>query len=172
MALTILDASVEAKMSVRGGLTGQFSNPAQKILETWSQTLAVGTGAGQADQMWADEARALAAGTSEDLDIQAGGESNDLGQAISFSILKFIFIRNNATLANASILAIGGHATNAFINWVGNATDIINIRAQGILILACTDATGYAVSAGDLIKIENLDGSNALTYDIILVGVD
>ncbi|KKL89167.1 hypothetical protein LCGC14_1917480, partial [marine sediment metagenome] len=50
--------------------------------------------------------------------------------------------------------------------------DRIRIRRGGILPLGCADATGYAVAASEVLKFENEDGVNSLTYDIVIVGID
>ncbi len=39
-------------------------------------------------------------------------------------------------------------------------------------MLACTDATGYAVTTttGDILKIVNIDGVNSATVNVVIIG--
>ena len=69
-------------------------------------------------------------------------------------------------------MLVGGAATNAFINWVGNATDIITVQPNGIFFLMNPTAGGYAVTAatGDILKIANSGAGTSVTYDIIIIG--
>lgn len=128
---------------------------------------AIGTGADQANESWEDS-RTLAGGVTENLDLQAGGETNAFGDALSFSVIKAIFI--NITSSAGGPLLIGGHATNALATLFGAANDKLRVRKT--LLLATGDVTGYAVSAGDLLTIVNEDGADAVTFDIIVIGLD
>lgn len=130
-----------------------------------SDTLATGTGSNQADKMWYDT-RTLAA-TSEDLDL-AGSLVDVFGNTVTFAKIKAIIIHNKSTTATEN-LAVGGAAANQFINWLANASDIVNVGPDGILFL-WSPIDGYAVTAGsgDLLKIDA--GSDTITYDIIIIG--
>jgi len=130
-----------------------------------SDTLATGTAANQADKMWYDS-HSLAA-TSEDLDL-AGSLTDVFGNTVTFVKVKAIIIHNKSTTATEN-LAVGGAAANQFINWVANASDIVNVGPDGILFL-WSPIDGYAVTAGtgDLLKIDA--GSDTIAYDIIIIG--
>lgn len=165
MALTTsLTLSLTATLTA----AADIGTPEHRIPVTFSDDLATGTGADQADQVWADT-RTLGATTSEDLDL-SGTLTNGLGQTVTFARIKGIYIRNKSTTAGA-VLAVGGHATSAFVNWVANATDIINIRNGGVLFLWAPDATAYAVTAstGDILKINNTSAAS-MDYDIVIIG--
>jgi len=133
----------------------------------WSDLLATGVVADQADKLFFDN-RSLAGTTAESLDL-AGGLTDGLGAVVTFVRIKGIFIRPAA--ANNGVLAIGGAGANDFVNWVASATDIINIRPGGLFVLWSPDATGYPVTGGtgDLLKINNT-GAGVGTYDIVLIG--
>jgi len=127
-----------------------------------------GTGANQANMVFADT-RTLAASTSESLDL-SGVLTNAFGASILFTKIKGIIIA--AAAANTNNVLVGGAASNAFINWVGDATDIITVRPGGLFCLMAPDATAYAVTAGtgDLLKINNSSSGTGVTYDVILIG--
>jgi len=133
-----------------------------------SWTIANGTGADQADLMWYDQ-RTLAASTSEDLDL-SGSLVNSFGATMTFARIKAIIVY--AASDNGALIQVGGAASNQFINWVANSSDVVNVRADGFFVLAAPDATAYAVTAGtgDLLKINNTDGGDTATYDIYIIG--
>ena len=127
-----------------------------------------GTGADQADLLWHDQ-RTLSASTSEDLDL-AGSLTNSFGTTVTFARIKGIIV--SAASGNGDNIQVGGAASNQFVNWVANSSDIINVRPGGTFALIAPDATAYAVTAGtgDLLKINNADSGAAATYDIYLIG--
>lgn len=129
-------------------------------------SLETGTGADQADQAWHDR-RTIGASGTENMDFQ-GGTFSTLGKALALSIVKGVYISIESTTGGP--LLVGGHATNALATLFGDATD--KARVRKFWGVATGDATGYAVAAGDLLTIANEDGSNAVTYDIWIVGVD
>lgn len=127
-----------------------------------------GTGANQADQMFSDQ-RTLAASATEDLDL-AGVLTDSFGAAITFARIKVIMIM--AAAGNTNNVLVGGAASAQFVNWVADATDKVVVRPGGVLLLAATDATAYAVTAttGDLLRIGNSAAGTSVTYDIVLIG--
>lgn len=130
----------------------------------FGDSLASGTGADQADQLFTDT-RTLTA-TSENLDL-AGGLTDAFGATITFARIKGIAIRNKST---TDVLLVGGAASNAFVNWVANSSDIVRLRPGGVLVLWAPDATAYAVTAGtgDILKIDS--GAATISYDIAIIG--
>jgi hypothetical protein len=147
-----------------------LSTPVDPLVYNLSAVFASGTGSGQCDKLFHDT-RTLTTGASEDLDL-AGSLLDFQGNAITFAKVKFILIHNKSTTRT---LTVGGAASNQFINWVGNANDVINLPpsttgAPSVLLLLAP-ASGYAVTAatGDLLKITNDSGASAV-YDIIIAG--
>ena len=132
-------------------------------------SLANGTAIDQADVLWHDR-RTLAASTSEDLDLAGSLVSALTGAAVTFAKIKCIYIKNRASTAGY-ILAVGGASSNQFVGWVANASDIVNIGPDGVMLLWNPSLAGYAVTAstGDLLKINNT-GGGSLDYDIVLIG--
>lgn len=131
-------------------------------------SLATGTGAGQADKIFHDE-RTLTASSSENLDL-AGTLVDAFGATITFARIKGIVVY--ASPANTNNVLVGGAASNGFINWVGDTTDVIVVRPGGLFTLFATDATAYVVTAstGDLLKVANSGGTTSVTYDVVLIG--
>lgn len=128
-----------------------------------------GTGANQADLVY--HARPTISGSgSSNFDL-AGSLTDQFGATIANARIKLIAIHNRAAIGSGFVLSIGGAASNPFINWVADSTDKINVRPQGLFLLAAPDATAYAVTAatGDILKIAN-GGGSAVDLDLILIG--
>jgi len=123
-----------------------------------------GTGNNQMDKLFHDM-RTLADGANESLDL-AGTLVDMFGTTIIFAKIKAMLIHN---LSATQTLTIGGGAT-PFINWVGDATDVVKIPPNGMLLLVAPLA-GFAVTAdtGDILKIANSAGA-ACDYQIALAG--
>ena len=165
--------SISGSLSISASLdhvgdsdTSTLTDKIAGILKSW--TITNGTGADQADVMWHDQ-RTLAASTSEDLDL-SGVLTDSFGTSVVLARVKAIIV--SAADANGGLIQVGGATGNQFINWVANASDIIQIRAGGFMLLVAPDATAYAVTAGtgDLLKIANTDGAASGTYDIYVIG--
>jgi hypothetical protein len=137
---------------------------------SWSKPLSMttGTGAGQADRVFTDT-RTIAASGNDDLDL-AGVLTDPLGAVLTFARIKTMAIY--AYGANTNNLTIGNAAANGFISWVGGATHTVTVRPGGLLLLAGTDATAYAVTAAtaDILRVTNAAGGSSVTYDIVLIG--
>jgi hypothetical protein len=148
--------------------TADFGPPASDVRKARSFPLANGTGANQADLRFADR-RTLAASASESLDL-AGSLVDALGTTLTFARVKALLVE--ASSANTNNVVLGGAASNAFVNWVSDATDKVVIRPGGLLLLVAPGATGYAVTAatGDLLQVANSGGTTGVTYDITIIG--
>jgi hypothetical protein len=130
--------------------------------------LASGTGANQADLMFSDT-RTLAASGSESLDL-AGVLTDALGATLTFARVKAIVIA--ASAGNTNDVVIGGAASNAFVNWVADATDKIKVKPGGMFVLVAPGAVGYPVTAstGDLLQVANSSSGTSVTYDVVIIG--
>ena len=129
-------------------------------------TFSDGTGANQIKQVFSDT-RTLAASANEDLDL-AGGLTNALGSAITFTRIRGLLIR--AAAGNTNNVVVGGAASNQFATPFGAGTHTLSIRPGGLLLLVANDATGYPVTAGtgDLLRIANSSSGSSVTYYIVL----
>ena len=142
---------------------------------SWSGTLTDGSGASQANKIYA-ELLTINAAASNNLDL-AGGVTDPFGTTFSFALLKLIYVELTTTTA-ATSLQVGGHATLAVNTIFGSVTNhdtdqpCIKVRNGGVFFLGCTDATGYVVTATteDILLLKNLDGAAAATVKIVLVG--
>lgn len=128
-----------------------------------------GTGASQADVIFADQSRSLTATTNDDFDL-AGALTDGLGASVAMARLKLIYVKNNETTAGR-VLQIGGSASNPISTLFGATADYIIVPPGGIFLLAVPDATAFAVTAGsaDTIRIRNPNAST-ITYDVIFIG--
>lgn len=131
-------------------------------------SLTSGTGLNQADRLWSDT-RTLTASSTEDLDL-AGVLTDVFGATQTLARVKLIYVK--AALGNTNNVVVGGAASNGLLNWVADATDKVNVRPGGVLLLAAPDATAYAVTAttGDLLRVGNSSSGTSVTYDIVIVG--
>jgi hypothetical protein len=136
---------------------------------TASVALTSGTGAGQADKVFADT-RTLAASGTEDLDL-AGVLTDIFGTAITFARVKALVIK--AAAGNTNLVQVTRPASNGFPVFMA-AGDGVALRPGETLALfaGVADATGHVVTAatGDLLTITNSAGTTGVTYDIMIIG--
>jgi hypothetical protein len=167
-----MTASAKINLSTEASVSGSpdLGSAVHKFSETFSNLFDNGTGADQINQVFSDT-RTLALSTSESLDL-AGGLTNGLGAAVTFTKVKAIIVI--AAAGNGDNIEVGGAASNALVNWVGDATDVVNVPPGGMFMITAPDATGFAVTAstGDLLKIANADSAASATYTVILLGVE
>lgn len=121
------------------------------------------------DQAWYDKGRTLAASASEELDL-AGGLTDPFGDAITFALIKGIYIKNNSVTAG-DILRVGGAASNAFPLFV-DTSDKIDVNPGSVLLISDPSLAARTVTAstGDLLKIEEVGGANTVNFDIAIWG--
>jgi hypothetical protein len=126
-----------------------------------------GTGANQADRIFADK-RTLAASASEDLDL-SGVLTDPLGAVLTFGKVKAILVR--ADKANTNDVILGGASTNPFVGPFGGATHTVSVPPGGAALFVAPGA-GWLVAAGsgDLLKIANSGAGTGVTYDIVIIG--
>lgn len=136
----------------------------------YSIALASGTGANQASNVFHDQ-RTLTASSSENLDL-AGTLTNAFGVTLTFTKIKAVII--HAATTNTNNVQVGGAASNGWIAWVGDATDIISVKPGGTFVWIAPDVNGGAVVAatGDLLKVANSSSGTSVVYDVTIIGVD
>jgi hypothetical protein len=141
---------------------------ARQTFQTISRDVANGTTAGKMDLLYS-ATRTLAASASEELDL-SGALADTLGNTCVFADVRMICVVAAST--NTNNVLVGGAASNQFINWVSDATDVIVIKPGGVLFLYAPTDPGYAVTAatGDLLKIANSGAGTGVTYDIYIGG--
>lgn len=138
------------------------------VASRFGVALADGTGAGEANRIFADR-RTLAASASESLDL-AGTLLDAFGDTLTLTRVKALIVV--AAAANTNNVVIGGAVSNAWVGPFGAAAHTAQVRPGGMAVFACTDATGWAVTAGtgDLLQMANSGAGSAVTYDVIVVG--
>lgn len=134
-----------------------------------SNTYANGTGANQANQHWHDS-ESLASGENTELDL-AGGLTDAFGDVITFTKIKVLYIKNRGT---DSTLLVGNADSHQWLPLLGGPAETIKIPPGGRLLIEVPSADGLAVGAGsaDILRLEHeADGSQAIPYDIFILGV-
>lgn len=168
------DVALETNLSLalRATLTGTagIGQPVQPLNAARLLALANGTGAGQADRLWAPAPRTLAASASEDHDL-SGVLTDAFGAALSFARIKMIYVAASAT--NTNNVVIGADATAPWATLL-NTTGTLTLR-PGAFVLAgvgSADATGYVVTAttADILQVANSAGGTSVTYEIAIIG--
>ena len=130
--------------------------------------LALGTGADQANAVYADDFSIPSGGTlSIDL---AGGVTSALGQVYTFTAIKAIKVE--ADDGNTLNIVVGGAASNAFVGPFADATDKIAVKPGGVALLADPSAAGWAVTpaTGDILLLANSGSGSAVDGRIIIIG--
>ncbi len=144
-----------------------LTTPQADIVESFVQSYSDGTGADQAQLIFADE-RTLAGSASESIDL-AGGLTHELGGTITFTAIKEIIVVGDD--ANSGNLRVGAGVANAFVGPFGASAIGNLVEPSGLLHQRTPSAAGWTVTAGtgDLLRIENLGGASA-TFKLIIVG--
>lgn len=165
MATTSLLTTLDLVLKTEFDSAMDLSTAADTTNLTVQDTLQDGTAANKADLVWHD--RRTLDSTSEDLDL-AGSLTDAFGNTVTFANIRAIAIKNRETDTGYD-LAVGGAASNQFVNWVADSSDIVNIGPDGVFLLY-SPVDGYDVTAdtGDTLKIDA--GSNSVTYDIVVIG--
>lgn len=132
------------------------------------KTLTDGVVLDAADKLF-HERRTITAGNSYTYDL-AGVLADEMGNTVSFARVKILAILSLAT-ADAAQLDVGGAASNAWISWLNDATDIVTVTAGGVLLLFAPGLTAYPVTAGtaDQLKVAAVGGVDH-QYDIAIIG--
>lgn len=177
MATSLTVNSILAKVgwsftSTVDGLTDSTSNVNNF---TYTKSMTNGTGASASRYIYAKQ-HTIAGGATLNLDL-AGSLTDFYGTTITFTKVKVIYVEL-ATTTTATSIKVGGHATAGLANWITSADTLDNdqpgvvVRNGGCFLLACTDATGYAVTATteDILSIVNQDGSNSATVNVCIIG--
>lgn len=169
MALTTnMIARIRATQTGSNDFGGPSYTPSiEAVYET-----ADGTGAGQADILWADQ-RTVATGANDDIDL-AGVLTAAFGATITAAEIVGLMVINapRTGAANTTNLTIGA-GSNPITTFLGGTTPTIGpIRPGGVVMLwNSANAGGFgAVTAtsADILRIANSAGASA-TYQIAIV---
>lgn len=145
---------------------------------SFTDTLATGTGADQADRLWSSAGRVLTSGSGETIDlydlaainIGAGAGLDALGQSFALAEIACLAIKNLAS--SVGNLLIGGEGTAATWNSLfdGSDTAKLTLRPGGVFVAYAPVDPAYAVAdvANHLLRIAASGGD--VTYDILFIG--
>jgi hypothetical protein len=148
--------------------TNDFSSNAAKFSHDWAIALANGTGSGYANYAYQDQLT-INASSSTTLDLRA--LTDEFGVSRTFTKVKVLAIRLNASSDTSATLNVGAAATNIFSAFLADDTDIVKVRYQGWFVVAAKDATAFTVDATNKdLKIANNSASNSVTVDVVIVG--
>jgi hypothetical protein len=132
-------------------------------------TLTDGTGAGQADRVFADT-RTLGVSATEDLDL-SGALTDAFGATQVFARVKAVMFK--AAVGNTNNVQVTRPASNGFPLFMA-AGDGISLRPGECFGVLCdaADTVGHLVTAatGDLLTITNSGAGTSVSYDIIVIG--
>lgn len=128
--------------------------------ETWTN----GNGNAQANRVFHDT-RTVASASNDDLDLVGSALTDALGQDVSWTKLKGIYINN---LSGEDLkLESSTSPTGLF----GASGDFINIPPYSMFLLTNAIA-GWALTGGsaDVLRIANYNSTAAANYEIVLLG--
>jgi len=158
-------------VSIQGELTstqsiGQASYPISYINQS---VLTSGTGSYQANQ-GITATRTLTASASENLDL-SGSMGNAFNTTTAFTKVKVLMV--SAAASNTNDVLVGGAASAQAGSFFGDVSDVLRVKPGGSITLTAPDA-GYAITAttADLLKVANSGAGTAVTYTIVVIGVE
>lgn len=173
MSGVIDHANITAKFDIRQLFASDLANGGyalMDILQDWSATIANGTGAAQASQVYQDTG-SLGASASASIDL-AGSLTNIFGATITFTKIKLIAVRATSTNNAANTLAVIRGSSNGVPLFGAASGGFAGLNPGAWFIYY--DPTGITVTAGtgDILTLTNNAGTNTITYDIVIVGTD
>jgi hypothetical protein len=150
------------KDNALGGLTTDSGTYAKQF------NLTSGTGAGQADLMVL-LAGSLAASDTLTIDL-VGALADVFGDTVSMARFKTLVVELTGGSGTSAKLAPNGSA--GVTTLLGGTSPTLTIRNPGFVAIGCSDATGYGLTAttADKFDLTNLDGTNSLTYRVLVGG--
>jgi hypothetical protein len=162
--------AVSAELRVIFGATqtgsNDFGGPTFDLMIDKIMQFASGTGANQADIVWADE-RTIAASSSEDLDL-AGVLADAFGATVAAAEVVAILVIADAANTNNVVI---GDATSP-IPLFGGTNPTHAVKPGGVFFAAAPNAAGLlTVGAGstDDLKVANSSSGTGVTYKIAIL---
>ena len=171
MAMT-LSGSIRADLSVNATNAFDLANGSVPLRNTQTQSIDSTAGTITCNLLYQVEGT-LIANATDNIDLDSVLYDYWHG-ALDYDEVYAIYFRNTTVGATAgnSVIAIGANAT-PFPWCFGNpAACIINVAPGGFILSNCGVDAGWAVGAGatDILDIDNTDGANSATYELIIIG--
>ena len=169
MPLTAAEVTVAASGAMTGSSTETQNNTGNITSRGRRLKYTVGTGAGAVNLIWSDT-RSVATATNDDIDLNGGGLTNAVGEAVAFAAIKMMLIE--AAEANTANIVVQPEPTNGWDTWVGDTSDAVIVQPGEMFLKASPSAAGYVVTAttGDLLRINHGDAATQ-SYTITLFGL-
>lgn len=163
-----LQATISAAIAASLTGNGKFGKVAHDMGYSPVIALADGSGANQANKMFADS-RVIAASGTDALDLN-GGLSDALGQSLTLTRVVAILVK--AASGNGADLLVGPAAVNGFVGPFNAAADRVKVKPGGMMLLVAPTVAGFPVVAGtgDLLNVVNSNAGATGAYDIVIVG--
>lgn len=159
-----LDATVKVTLEATCRKSQSLGTAQDPLLLARSVPLTSGTGAGQADRSFHGR-RTLASEAGEDLDLSTLADA--FGDAVAMARLRVLYVRN---LSSTDGLLVGGAAAGA-LGLFADAGDVLNLPAQGILLVTAPAAEGVVVGENAKLRCQHAGQTGAdLEYEIVLLG--
>jgi hypothetical protein len=143
---------------------------------TVKESLLNGTIAGEANKAYGPARRTLAGGVSEELDLAGGSLKDQFGDALTFSRVNLLYVRNTKAKTDVgAVLEIGGMVGTAVEQFLlfKDDEDIYKLGPGGIFFVYEPSNAGLPVTAvtADLLRIANVSSpSVSISYDILIAG--
>lgn len=137
---------------------------------SWDIDWADGAGAGQANLVYQDRGNIVASGTNT-LDLAGGGLLDPQRNVLVFARIKALWVRALSTNNAANNVVVTRPASNGVPLFTA-AGDSLALRAGEVFTWSSPTAAGVVVTAGtgDLIDLVNSAGTNAVDYEVVIIG--
>jgi hypothetical protein len=167
MALDTPTLQIQLVASLTGtALEG--ATPTYPLNLTWAAPLTTGTGANNADKLYAASIT-LGPSAGQDIDL-AGVLTDPFGVALTFVKLKGVAIK--AATGNTNNVNVSRPASNG-VPWFLAASDGFALGPGGIFLYANPGAAGIATvtaATADILRVDNSGAGTSVTLDIVLLG--
>jgi hypothetical protein len=159
------------QLQIAANLTGttlEGSAPTWPLNLTWAAPLTTGTGASQADKLYAAQIT-LGISSGQDIDL-AGVLTDPFGVALTFVKMKGVGIK--AAAGNTNSVNVSRPASNG-VPWFLAASDGFALGPGGIFLFVNPGAAGIATvtaGTGDILRVDNSGAGTTVTFDIVIIG--
>jgi hypothetical protein len=175
-----LSGNVRAVVSVTGSREFDLASGAVALSANWAFTVDSQAAARTCDLVWQDEGT-IGAGQSVTIDLNgtlAADPKDYWGADARFDRVRALSVRNITSGAGEgeSVLEVGGGSdgsgTSAFKWFFSAASGKMEVAPGGVAASAQGQDGGWPVTdtSADILRLSNKDGSNALSYQIIVIG--
>lgn len=174
LAGAVIADTITGNVRVTPNITHNGSGSASSFRETISSlqswTVAGTTNNTSLTKLWVKH-DVLPSSGSTNYDLHTS-MNDSFGQAVNFAKVRFFAVVTASS--NAAPIGIGGAASGALTNWVGDASDIVKVPQGSGFYLFAPDATGFVVSNGvsDTLAVTNYSSASNAYYDIYIGGLE